>query len=54
MNDDILIGVVLLAVAIGLIFIGRPSKAGVSPRFFQFDDIVYIPAFVLVFLAAGD
>jgi hypothetical protein len=37
MNDDILIGFVLLAVAAGLIFIGRPNKAGVHPRFLQFD-----------------
>lgn len=29
MNDDILIGIVLLAIAVGLIFIGRPNKAGV-------------------------
>ena len=54
MNDDILIGVVLLAVAIGLIFIGRPSKAGVSPRFLQFDAaLVLFPPVVLVFLAGG-
>ena len=30
MNEDILIGVVLLAIAGGLIFIGLPNKAGVA------------------------
>jgi len=42
MNEDILIGVVLLAIAGGLIFIGLPNKAGVSPRFLQFDASVVL------------
>ena len=54
MNADILIGIVLLAIAVGLIFIGLPNKAGVSPRFLQFEvSLVLFPPVVLVFLAGG-
>jgi hypothetical protein len=54
MNEDILIGVVLLAIAAGLIFIGLPNRAGVSPRFLQFDAaLVLFPPVVLTFLAGG-
>lgn len=54
MNDDILIGIVLLAIAVGLIFIGRPNKAGVHPRFLQFDAaLVLFPPVVIVFVAGG-
>ena len=54
MNEDIVIGVVLLAIAIGLIFIGRPNRAGVHPRFLQFDAaLVLYPPVVLVFFAGG-
>ena len=53
MNKDILIGVVL-AIAAGLILIGRPNKAGVSPRFLQFDaSLVLYPPVIIVFLAGG-
>jgi hypothetical protein len=54
MNNDILIGVVMLAIGGGLLFIGLPSKAGVSPRFLQFDAaLVLYPPVILVFLAGG-
>jgi hypothetical protein len=54
MNDDVLIGIVLLAIAVGLIFIGRPNKAGVHPRFLQFDTaLVLFPPVVIVFVAGG-
>lgn len=54
MNDDVVIGIVLLAIAGGLIFIGLPNKAGVSPRFLQFDaSLVLFPPIVLTFLAGG-
>jgi hypothetical protein len=54
MNEDILIGVVLLTIAAGLIFIGRPNRAGVHPRFLQFDAaLVLFPPVVLTFLAGG-
>ena len=54
MNEDILIGLVLLAIAGGLLFIGLPNKAGVSPRFLQFEAaLVVFPPIVLVFLAGG-
>ncbi|MGA8750988.1 MAG: hypothetical protein WB563_19545 [Pseudolabrys sp.] len=53
MNNDILIGVVLLAIASGLIFVGLP-KAGVSPRFLRFEAAaVLFPPLVLTFLAGG-
>ena len=54
MNSDILIGLVLLAIAGGLIFIGLPNRAGVSPRFLRFEaSLVLYPPFVLIFIAAG-
>jgi hypothetical protein len=54
MNEDILIGVVFLAIAVGLIFIGRPNKAGVHRRFLQFDAaLVLFPPLVLTFFAGG-
>jgi hypothetical protein len=37
MNNDILIGVVMLIIGGALTFFGLPNKAGVSPRFLQFD-----------------
>jgi hypothetical protein len=43
---------VLLAIGIGLIFIGRPNKAGVQPRFLQFEASMVLPV-VIVFLAGG-
>ena len=39
MNSDILIGIVMLVIGGGLIFIGLPNRAGVSPRFLRFDVI---------------
>lgn len=54
MNKDILIGVVLLAIAGGLIFVGLPNKAGLSPRFLRFEAaVVLFPPVILVFLAGG-
>jgi hypothetical protein len=54
MNEDILIGVVLLAIAGGLLFIGLPNRAGESPRFLQFDaSVVLYPPVVLTFFAGG-
>ena len=54
MNNDILIGVVMLIIASALIFFGLPNKAGVSPRFLQFDaSLVLYPPLVLLFIAGG-
>jgi len=54
MNNDILIGVALLMIAGGLIFIGLPNKAGISPRFLRFDaSVVLYPPLILVFVAGG-
>lgn len=54
MNSDILIGLVLLVIAGGLLFIGLPNKAGVSPRFLRFEaSLVLYPPLVLVFIAGG-
>ena len=54
MNNDILIGVVMLIIAGALIFFGLPNKAGVSPRFLQFDaSLVLYPPLVLLFIAGG-
>ena len=37
MSQELWIGVVLLAIAAGLFFIGLPDKDGVSPRFLRFE-----------------
>ena len=53
MNNS-LVGIVLLAIGTGLIFIGRPNKAGVHPQFLRFDaSMVLYPPLVLVFFAGG-
>jgi hypothetical protein len=54
MNDDLLIGAGLLAVAAVLIFIGLPDKAGVSPRFLQFEAAPMLyPPLIMAFLVGG-
>ena len=42
----------MLVLGGGLIFIGLPNKAGVSPRFLRSDASLY-PPLVLVFVAGG-
>lgn len=50
----LLIGAVLVLVAVGLIFIGRPNKAGQHPPFLRFDaSLVLYPPVILVFVAMG-
>lgn len=54
MSQDLLIGVLLLAVAAALLFIGLPNESGVSPRFLRFEAAtVLYPPVVMVFAAAG-
>jgi hypothetical protein len=54
MSQELWIGVVLLVIAAGLIFIGLPDKAGVSPRFLRFDAaLVVYPPFIMIFLVGG-
>ena len=54
MIQEFLIGSLLVAVTGGMIFVGFPDKAGVTPRFLRFHAaLVIYPALVLVFLAAG-
>ena len=54
MNNDILIGVVMLIIGGALIFIGFSNKAGVSPRFLRFESsLVLYPPLILVFIAGG-
>ena len=53
MNGSLL-GIVLLAIGTGLLFIGLPNKAGVPPRFLQFEAaLVLYPPLILVCLAFG-
>jgi hypothetical protein len=48
------VGIGLLLVAALLIYIGRPDKNGVSPRFLQFDAaMVLYPPLILVFVVFG-
>ena len=54
MTEELVIGVVLLATAAGLMFVGLPNKAGASPRFLRFEAaIVLYPPVVMVFFAGG-
>ena len=54
MFADFSIGVLLLAIAGGLIFAGLPDKAGESPRFLRFHSaLTFYPALSLVFLSSG-
>jgi hypothetical protein len=47
-------GIVLVLVAVGLIFIGRPNAAGQHPPFLRFEaSLVLYPPVVLVFFAMG-
>jgi hypothetical protein len=54
MNQNILFGALLLAVAAALIFIGLPNKSGISPRFLRFEAaMVLYPPVVMVFAVTG-
>jgi|GEM_PF-1274054 len=54
MSQELWIGVVLLVIAAGLIFIGLPDKDGVSPRFLRFEAAVIVyPPFIMIFLVGG-
>lgn len=54
MSQELWISVVLLVIAAGLIFIGLPDKAGVSPRFLRFEAaVVLYPPLVMIFLVLG-
>ena len=54
MSQELWIGVVLLVIAAGLIFIGLPDKDGVSPRFLRFEAaVVLYPPFIMIFLVGG-
>ena len=54
MSQELWIGVVLLVIAAGLIFIGLPDKDGVSPRFLRFEAaVVLYPPLVMIFLVGG-
>jgi len=54
MSQKLWIGVISLAIAAGLIFIGLPDKDGVSPRFLRFEAaVVLYPPLVMIFLVGG-
>ena len=54
MSQELLIGAISLAIAAGLIFVGRPNKDGVSPRFLQFEAaLVLYPPLIMIFLVGG-
>lgn len=51
---DLVIGIALTAVAVILVLIGRPNKAGQTPRFLRFDAaVVLYPPIVEVFFVMG-
>lgn len=47
-------GILMLVIAVGLVFVGRPNKEGAHPRFLRFDAamVLYTPV-ILVFFALG-
>ena len=50
----LLVGLLLLSIAAGLMFIVRPNRPGGHPRFLQFDAaMVVYPPVILVFIAFG-
>ncbi len=54
MNFDLVIGLTLLVIFAVLLFVGLPSKDGVSPRFLQFRAaVVLYPPFLMIFLVGG-
>jgi hypothetical protein len=47
-------GIAMLAVAVVMIWAGRPDKTGVHPRFLRFDAaLVLYPPIILAFFAMG-
>ena len=51
---NLLTGIAMLAIAIILILVGRPNKAGVHPRFLRFEAaLVLYPPIILAFTAMG-
>jgi hypothetical protein len=52
MTQDLLVGLVALAIAIGLLVVALPNRHGESPRFLQFHAAPMLyPAAVLIFFA---
>jgi ABC-type transport system involved in multi-copper enzyme maturation permease subunit len=51
---DLIVGIVLIAIAVFLIYIGRPNKSGQHLRFLRFDAMVVLyPPVILVFAVLG-
>jgi hypothetical protein len=47
-------GIVMLGIGIALIWVGRPDRTGMHPKFLQFNAaLVLYPPVILVFLAFG-
>jgi hypothetical protein len=54
MTKDLVIGLVSLAIAAGLFFVGLPDKNLESPRYLRFHSApVIYPTIILVFFAIG-
>ena len=52
--DHLIVGVVLVSLAIALIYIGIPNRAGQHSRFLRFkSSLVLYPPMILVFFAMG-
>jgi hypothetical protein len=52
--NHLVVGVILVLLAVGLLYIGMPNKAGQHPRFLRFEaSLVLFPPVVLVFVALG-
>ena len=48
--NNLVLGVVLVLLAAGLLYIGTPNKAGQHPRFLQFEaSLVLFPPLILIF-----
>ena len=54
MIEDLLVGLVALAVAVVLLVVGLPNRRGESPRFLRsYAAPMLYPAIILVFIAIG-
>ncbi|HET9715717.1 MAG TPA: hypothetical protein VFP60_05975 [Pseudolabrys sp.] len=52
--NDLLIGIVLIAIGCVLVFIARPNKSGQHPYFLRFESsMVLYPPVIMIFLVIG-
>jgi hypothetical protein len=50
---NLIAGIVLLIIGLAMVFVGRPNRDGMSPRFMTSSLLMLYPVFCLVFIAFG-